>query len=137
MTFRNNAVRFTSETSNPRPRKRSAPSKTRTPFLCPLLLVSFDFQGRLSMGFETQDAKRRPAGDEILTPSETPAGCLSNRGFRALRGFPTRLSPILGNHSEYCGKSSVSRSFPMTNAPKLPQTNRQPSCIRVYFFSPL
>ena len=72
MTFRNNAVRFTSETSNPHPRKRSAPSKTRTPFLSPLLLVGFGFQGRPSMGFETQDAKRRPAGDEILTPSENP-----------------------------------------------------------------
>ena len=62
----------------------------QTLFLCSLLLVGADFQGRPSMGFETQDAKRRPAGDEILTPSETPGWTLVQPGVPGVAGIPDR-----------------------------------------------
>ena len=68
---------------------RRRPKRGRR-FLYPLLLVGFDFQGRPSMGFETQDAKRRPAGDGILTPSENPGWMRVQPGFPGVGGIPDK-----------------------------------------------
>ena len=82
-------------------------------------------------GEKTTGRGRNHGGVGKTRPDARPAGS----GGRD--GIPPRPFRNIRKLFRKFGKSSVSRPFRMTNAPKLPQMNRQPSCIRVYFFSPL
>ena len=82
-------------------------------------------------GEKTTGRGRNHGGVGKTRPDARPAGS----GGRD--GIPPRPFRNIRELFRKFGKSSVSRPFRMTNAQKLPQMNRQPSCIRVYFFSPL